>query len=34
MAKSTEFMHDLLLFIDESAANERTMDRKFGRAPI
>lgn len=33
MEKLTEFTHDQILFVDESAANERTMDRKYGWAP-
>jgi len=30
----SEWNADQLLFVDESAANERTMDRKYGWAPI
>ena len=29
-----EWQADQLVFVDESAANERTMDRKFGWAPV
>ena len=34
VCKLTEFTAKQLLFLDESAANERTSDRKYGWAPI
>ena len=34
VCKLTEFNAKQLLFLDESAANKRTLDRKFGWAPI
>ena len=30
----TEWTPEQMIFVDESAANERTMDRKFGWSPI
>lgn len=30
----TEWRPDQLVFVDESAANERTGDRKYGWAPV
>ena len=30
----TEWMPEQLMFLDESAANERTMDRKYGSSPV
>jgi len=30
----TEWRSEQLVFVDESAANERTGDRKFGWAPV
>jgi hypothetical protein len=34
MSKLSEWTAEQLLFIDESAANERTADRKYGWAPV
>ena len=34
MARLTEWRPDQLVFLDESATNEHTMDRKYGWAPI
>jgi DDE superfamily endonuclease len=34
MRKLADWKADQLVFIDESAANERTSDRKYGWAPI
>ena len=34
MVRLTEWSHEQLMYVDESAANERTLDRKYGWAPI
>jgi len=34
MSKLSEWTAEQLIFIDESAANERTADRKYGWAPV
>ena len=34
MVRLTEWTPEQMIFVDESAANERTMDRKFGWSPI
>jgi len=34
MSKLSEWNAEQLIFIDESAANERTADRKYGWAPV
>jgi len=34
MTRLTEWKPDQLMFLDESAANERTLDRKYGWAPV
>lgn len=34
MSKLSSWTADQLIFIDESAANERTADRKYGWAPV
>ena len=34
MSKLSEWNTEQLIFIDESAANERTADRKYGWAPV
>ena len=34
MVRLTEWSREQLMYVDESAANEHTLDRKFGWAPI
>lgn len=34
MTRLTEWQPEQLMFLDESAANERTLDRKYGWSPV